>query len=200
VVRFRNASADGLPVSGYEIRYLETSGATLTPDQFSQGNRARQVTPGPPDSDTMVSIDSLKPSTHYVVGIRSQGPCMGQSDIAVADFTTPNMKFTQLSGCFVATAAYGSEMQPQVTALRSVRDTLRPRSGLVAAAVDLYYRSGPAAAAVIQRSDTARTLARRLLAPAAELAGLLQSAGMLDVPQADPPRPGWQATLPVIRP
>jgi hypothetical protein len=61
-------------------------------------------------------------------------------------------------------------MEPQVAALRSLRDTLRPRSGLVAAAVDLYYRSGPAAAAVIGRSDTARAMARRLLGPAAELA------------------------------
>ena len=40
-------------------------------------------------------------------------------------------------------------MEPQVAALRSLRDSLRPKSGLVAAAVDLYYRSGPAAAAVI---------------------------------------------------
>ena len=118
----------------------------------------------------MLVLENLKPSQHYVVGIRSQGPCNGQSDIAMVDFMTPTQKFTQLSGCFVATAAYGSEMQPQVAALRSLRDTLRPRSGLVAAAVDLYYRSGPAAAAVIARSDTARTLARRLLGPAAELA------------------------------
>ena len=113
---------------------------------------------------------NLKPSQHYVVGIRSLGSCNGQSDIAMVDFMTPTQKFTQLSGCFIATAAYGSEMEPQVAALRSLRDTLRPRSGLVAAAVDLYYRSGPAAAAVIGRSDTARALARRLLGPAAELA------------------------------
>ncbi len=101
---------------------------------------------------------------------------MGASDIALTAFVTPAQKFTQLSGCFVATAAYGSEMQPQVAALRSLRDTLRPRSGLVAAAVDLYYRSGPAAAAVIARSETARTLARRLLAPVAELAKVAVTA------------------------
>jgi hypothetical protein len=57
-----------------------------------------------------------------------------------------------------------------------VRDTLRPQSGLIAAAIELYYRSAPAAAAVIQRSETARALARRLLAPAAELAGLANRA------------------------
>ena len=94
-------------------------------------------------------------------------------------FKTPVMKFTQLSGCFVATAAYGSEMEPEVAALRSARDDLRPRSALFAAAIELYYRSGPAAAAVIGRSDTARALARRLIGPVAELA---QAASQLPRP------------------
>jgi len=170
IVRFDNAGAGGRPVSRYEIRYLATDETTLTPDEFSQATRANQVTPGQPGSAGMLVLDNLKPSQHYVIGVRSQGPCNGQSDIAMIDFTTPSQKFTQLSGCFIATAAFGSEMEPQVAALRSLRDSLRPKSGLVAAAIDLYYRSGPAAAAVIARSDTARTLARRLLAPAAELA------------------------------
>jgi len=170
IVRFDNASAGGHSVSGYEIRYLATDDKTLSPDEFSQATRASQVTPGQPGSNGVLTLQNLKPSQHYVMGIRSRGPCNGQSDIAMIDFLTPSQKFTQLSGCFVATAAYGSEMEPQVAALRSLRDSLRPRSGLVAAVVDLYYRSAPAAAAVIARSDTARTLARQLLAPAAELA------------------------------
>ena len=170
IVRFSNASASGATVSGYEIRYVATEATTLTPDEFSQATRVAQVQPGLPSTDAIFSLDSLKPSTHYLVGIRSQGPCMGTSDIALTAFVTPAQKFTQLSGCFVATAAYGSDMEPEVAALRALRDSVRPQSGLVAAVVDLYYRSGPAAAAVISRSDTARTLARRLLAPAAELA------------------------------
>jgi hypothetical protein len=171
VVHFDNASANGSAVSGYEIRYAATEATTLTPDQFSQATRVDDpVTPGQPSSEALQVLQNLKPSTHYVVGIRSQGPCNGQSDVAMIDFMTPSQQFTKLSGCFVATAAYGSEMDPQVAALRALRDTVRPRSGLVAAVVDLYYRSGPAAAAVISRSDTARTLARQLLAPAAELA------------------------------
>jgi hypothetical protein len=170
IVRFDNASAGGHAVSSYEIRYLATDGTTLTPDEFSQATRASRVTPGQPGSGGVLVLENLKPSQHYVIGIRSLGPCNGQSDVAMIDFMTPSQKFTQLSGCFIATAAYGSEMEPQVAALRSLRDSLRPKSGLVAAAVDLYYRSGPAAAAVLARSDTARTLARQLLAPAAELA------------------------------
>ena len=73
--------------------------------------------------------------------------------------------FTKLSGCFVATAAWGSAMAPDVAAMRQVRDRLRPASTMFAVATDLYYSTGPAAAEVLKRSDTARALARRLLAP-----------------------------------
>jgi hypothetical protein len=171
VVHFNNAGANGSAVSGYEIRYAATDATTLTPDEFSQATRVDMpVKPAQPNTEALQVLENLKPSTHYVVGIRSQGPCNGQSDVAMVAFMTPSQQFTKLSGCFVATAAYGSEMEPQVAALRALRDTVRPQSGLVAAVVDLYYRSGPAAAAVISRSDTARALARRLLAPAAELA------------------------------
>ena len=189
IVHFRQASANGSPVSGYEIRYLPTEAVTMTPDEFSQANRAAQVLPGLPNTPTSVPISDLKANTHYVVGVRSQGPCQGESDIAVIDFTTPVMKFTQLSGCFVATAAYGSELEPEVAALRSVRDQLRPRSPLFATAIELYYRSGPAAAAVIQRSETLRALARRLLAPAAglaDLANIADIAGRASVSRAAP--------------
>jgi hypothetical protein len=173
-VRFAQASANGAAVNGYEIRYAATDEITLTEDEFSQAAAAPLVTPGPPGTSGAVILNSLKPSTHYVVGVRSQGPCTGVSEIAFVDFTTPAMKFTQLSGCFIATAAYGSDMGREVAALRALRDQLLPRSALFAAAVDLYYRSGPAAAAVISRSQTARALARQLIAP---LAGLAELAG-----------------------
>jgi len=169
-VRFHNGSASGMPASGYEIRYLATSHTSMSADEFMQANRAPQVLPGIPDTEVSFTLDSLKPQTRYLIGVQTQGPCMGKSDIAITDFTTPVMKFTQLSGCFVATAAYGSEMEPEVAALRAARDQLRPRSALFAAAIELYYRSGPAAAAVIRRSDTARALARQLISPVAELA------------------------------
>ena len=169
-VRFLNGGANGSPANGYEIRYLATNDLSMTEDEFNQANRAPQVVPGLPDTSASFALDSLKPQTHYVVGVRTQGPCMGVSDIAITDFKTPVMKFTQLSGCFVATAAYGSAMEPEVAALRTARDQLRPQSSLFAAAIELYYRSGPAAAAVIKRSDTARSLARRLIGPVAEIA------------------------------
>ena len=44
-------------------------------------------------------------------------------------------------------------------------------SPLFSLATDLYYRAGPAAAAVVARSETARALVRGLLAPVATVAG-----------------------------
>jgi hypothetical protein len=71
-------------------------------------------------------------------------------------------------------------MEPEVGALRTLRDTLRPRSPLFAAATDLYTRSGPAAAAVIVRSEGARVLVRALIGPIVELA---RGAGAIIVHQ-----------------
>ena len=44
---------------------------------------------------------------------------------------------------------------------------------MAAVAVDLYYRSGPPAAAVLRRSETARAAVRMLLSPVAGTAALL---------------------------
>jgi hypothetical protein len=89
---------------------------------------------------------------------------------AVGSLTTTRVHYTRLSGCFVATAAYGSPLAPEVQALRTARDALRPRSVLAAAATDIYYRSSPAAAALLERSEVARAVVRRLLGPIIELA------------------------------
>ena len=54
-------------------------------------------------------------------------------------------------------------MEPTVVAMRRARNRLLAEVPLFAVAADLYGRSGPAAADVLQRSDTARVLARQLL-------------------------------------
>jgi len=162
-LQFGNASANGGPVWTYDIRYLP--GPAMTEDQFGSAVAAPSVTPGNPGSIATVKITSLKPDTQYTVGVEATDPCKQVSPLATYTFKTPAMKFTQLSGCFVATAAWGSTMAPDVAAMRRVRDRLRPASTMFAVATDLYYRSGPAAAEVLERSDTARALVRRLLGP-----------------------------------
>ena len=121
---------------------------------------------------TTVAVDfgGLYPETSYTVAIRAVDMCNVAGPHAVAELTTTRVNFTTLSGCFIATAAYGSALEPQVQSLRDVRDALRPRSAVLAAATDLYYRSGPAAAAAIARSDSARAIVRAVLAPVVDIA------------------------------
>lgn len=151
----------------YEVRYRV--GSSMSECNFlEQSIRAPQVSL---DTGGMASVvlPDLKPATTYAVGVKYQDTNARRSQLAWTAFATPGMRFTQLSGCFVATAAYGSALAPAVDAMRRVRDDLTRRSALFAAAADVYYRSGPAAADALKRSDTARAVVRRLLGPAVAL-------------------------------
>ncbi len=160
--------ADVPSPSSYEVRYRV--GSSMTDCDFvDQSIRAPQVALDGAGIASVVLPD-LKPSTSYAVGVKYDGASPHRSHLAWTTFSTVGARFTQLSGCFIATAAYGSALAPAVDAMRRVRDDLTGRSALFAAAADIYYRSGPAAADVLKKSDTARAVVRRLLGPAAALA------------------------------
>ncbi|HEY8926870.1 MAG TPA: CFI-box-CTERM domain-containing protein, partial [Polyangia bacterium] len=162
-------------IHDYEVRVSEKPITASDPTSFTQGRQANVaaledgmlVVPpgGAPGTSVDVDFGHLNPDTTYFVAIRAKNTCAEVSDYAIGSFTTTRINFTKLSGCFVATAAFGSAMEPRVESLRQARDALRSRSELFAAATDLYYRSGPVAASIISRSDSLRALARTLLAP-----------------------------------
>ena len=68
-------------------------------------------------------------------------------------------------GCFIATAAYGSYLHPQVRVLRDFRDHYLLTNGPGRAFVTLYYRLSPPMADVIAQHDTMRLMTRWLLTP-----------------------------------
>jgi PKD repeat protein len=68
-------------------------------------------------------------------------------------------------GCFIATAAYGSYLEPEVMVLRSFRDNVLLTNPIGASFVDLYYRVSPPVADFIARHETLKVAVRYSLTP-----------------------------------
>jgi hypothetical protein len=67
--------------------------------------------------------------------------------------------------CFIATAAWGSWMDPHVSSLRGFRDDVLMRYAPGRAFVAFYYRNSPPLAEWISRHESRRAVARAALAP-----------------------------------
>ncbi len=68
-------------------------------------------------------------------------------------------------GCFIATAAYGSYLDPHVVTLRGFRDNYLLSNPVGRPLVRLYYRLSPPLARQVQRSDTLRFVTLATLTP-----------------------------------
>ncbi len=69
------------------------------------------------------------------------------------------------SGCFIATAAYGSYLEPQVMVLRHFRDQVLLQHDWGRAFVAWYYRNSPPIADWIREREWARAITRVVLTP-----------------------------------
>lgn len=76
-------------------------------------------------------------------------------------------------GCFIATAAYGSILEPQVALLREVRDSYLLTNPAGRKFVDLYYTYSPSIADYIRDNETLRFVVRACLLPLIGAAYLL---------------------------
>ncbi|HVZ87675.1 MAG TPA: CFI-box-CTERM domain-containing protein [Polyangia bacterium] len=153
----------GQPVVGYQTRYTFIAPLeAIDASSFSAWTAAGEIPAGAPDSTTSLQIDGLTPLTDYAVGISAVGSC-GDSPVTFQRFETPAIPYAKLTGCFIATAAFGSDLDPEVATLRALRDAATTRSAFARTTVDLYYRSSPPLASVLTRSPTARALVRTAL-------------------------------------
>ena len=163
-LRVHQSNEAGQPVLGYDLRvsFMAAGNSPVDPSKFADWTPAGTIAPGPPDVETDLTITGLTPISYYAVGVRARGVC-GDSPLTFQRFLTPAAPHTQISGCFIATAAFGSDLEPEVRALRAVRDAAIARSSLARAAVDLYYRASPPLARLIAQSPTAGAVVRRLI-------------------------------------
>ncbi len=91
-------------------------------------------------------------------------------------------------GCFIATAAFGSVLEPQVELLRQFRDVYLLTNGPGRLFVDFYYTYSPALAEKISESELLKFMVRVALLPLLGIAYLLLNglwyvlAGLLLIP------------------
>jgi len=67
------------------------------------------------------------------------------------------------TGCFIATAVYGSSLSEEVLLFRRFRDDTLLKSDLGSIAVEIYYRVSPPIASTISRSRLLKAFIRQLL-------------------------------------
>lgn len=113
--------------------------------------------------------DVIKDSTYYysVVPIKDVGLIGPASEIKTVEVNTTAATSGGSSGggCFIATAAYGSYLHPQVQLLRDFRDDYLLTNAPGRAFVALYYRCSPPLADFISRHTVLRSVVRMALTP-----------------------------------
>lgn len=82
-------------------------------------------------------------------------------------------------GCFIATAAYGSYMEPHVMVLRKFRDNYLLTNAAGRAFVEFYYRTSPPIADFIRRHESLRFATRIMLTPIVYFVEYTWQSGLL---------------------
>lgn len=122
-------------------------------------------------NQTSVTITGLSPSITYyftVTAYTAGGDESWYSDEIL--YTTPGSSASPSStsgggGCFIATAAYGSYLAPEVMTLREFRDSYLMTNSIGNSFVAWYYRVSPPAADLIASNESLRCVVRLGLTP-----------------------------------
>ena len=143
-------------------RYEEIE--TMPPDSLASGSttsRLFRITLSSVGTDRTVNYD-------FTATAAETDPDTGNNRISGSFVISAPGFFNALSGgggCFIATAAYGSYLEPEVRLLRQFRDDYLLTNAPGRAFVDWYYATSPEYARVIAASEPLRALVRGLLTP-----------------------------------
>jgi len=116
------------------------------------------------DNDSALDKDVAVNSTRSMVVVGTTGTTTGGTP---TDGTVPQPAAGGGGGggCFIATAAYGSYLDPHVMVLRHFRDNVLLQSELGTAFVKFYYKHSPPIADFIAKHGTLRMVMRLALTP-----------------------------------
>ncbi len=169
-------------VANLTISINKTSGIQTAVFKKSGNTDPVEIIAASDGSYTISSFSTLNPTTDEVVLLVTNTTNIDNHQTAFstsgdpAAVTEPSTAPTPVTpiiassgggggGCFIATAAYGSYLHPQVQILREFRDTRLLTTAPGRAFVALYYRLSPPVAGFIAQHAALRLLARLLLTP-----------------------------------
>ena len=120
-------------------------------------------------TSTEYIIRGLQDGTTYYFTTTAYDAEHNESEFSQEAVVPPSISYSGYSGpaggCFIATAVYGSELAPEVQALRDFRDERLMTNAVGRLFVNAYYRVSPPLADFIRDSAFLRTLTRWILSP-----------------------------------
>jgi len=112
-------------------------------------------------SDSGVNTASINGYSGYMwAKIRATGTTPSLDNLQGDEFGGYGHPSETPGGCFIATAAYGTDTVGQLDILREVRDEVLLPNSLGAEFVSLYYRASPPIADFISQNEALRTMVR----------------------------------------
>jgi len=136
---------------------------------------------------TYCTLRGLEPETRYYFALTAYDTSRNESDYSgeVSAVTgddpdpapAPSTTSTPLiddddGGCFIATAAYGSYLNPHVKTLRDFRDVFLASNSLGRKCVHLYYQYAPPIASRIEKHGCLKFIIRQGLVPLIAMSSL----------------------------
>ncbi|MDX1812749.1 MAG: CFI-box-CTERM domain-containing protein, partial [Gammaproteobacteria bacterium] len=164
-LRIENIGNDVLKISNISIL---NSGATSSSPHFSLGRDGCAGRDIDPDTSCTTTIQFHPRSVGNIsadISIESNVPGIETFTQAINGRGIEASSSKSDTRCFIATATYGSYLEPEVVLLRNFRDKYLLGNSAGRWFVTMYYRYSPAIANIIKENEAARSISLFLLTP-----------------------------------